>query len=110
MKLSRIISLTSVLIASTSVMAESGGDKVFEKMMQANNAAMQKYAAKEGKSAPIVKDYQYGMKLDVVKVVSVTPPIKSCEVVPSQMTYEDSRGQLTTLRYSVAGECRTRGG
>ncbi|MFJ2446910.1 DUF2790 domain-containing protein [Pseudomonas sp. NPDC087626] len=110
MKLSQLISLTAALIVSTNTLAESGGDKRFETMMQNNRMAMQRYAAQQGKEQPIVKEYAYGMKLDVVKVVNVTPPIKSCGPVPAQMTYEDARGQLNTLRYTVAGGCNRRGG
>lgn len=50
------------------------------------------------------------MKMDVVKVISVVRPAKVCAVVPAAMTYEDSNGQLNTIRYTVAGECRKRGG
>lgn len=110
MNLIKLFSFIGSLALSISALAEGGGDKVFNQMMRANEAAMQKYAEKAGKSAPPLKEYQYGMALDVVKVVNVTPPITSCGVVPARMTYEDSRGQLTTLQYSVAGECRRRGG
>lgn len=109
MNLIKIITVAGALIISTSTMAEGGGDIVFEKMMQANQVAMETYAAKQGKSVPIVKEYNYGMKLDVANVVNVTPPIKSCGAVPTQMTYEDAQGQLNTVRYNVAGECRNRG-
>lgn len=109
MKLSQLISLTAALIVSTNALA-SGGDRRFETMMQNNQMAMQRYAAQQGKEQPIVKEYAYGMKLDVAKVVNVTPPIKSCGPVPAQMTYEDTRGQLNTLRYTIAGDCSRRGG
>jgi hypothetical protein len=46
------------------------------------------------------------MKLDVVKVVSVVRPQIACAVVPTAMTYEDSQGQLNTIKYTVAGDCR----
>ncbi|WP_095077112.1 DUF2790 domain-containing protein [Pseudomonas sp. Irchel s3h17] len=110
MKPIKFLTLTGALLLSAAAMAESGGDKAFEKMMQNNRVAMENYAAKQGKNPPQVREYAYGMQLDVVNVVSVTPPIKSCGVVPAQMTYEDSSGELNTLRYNVAGECRTHGG
>jgi hypothetical protein len=50
------------------------------------------------------------MKLDVVKVVSVVRPQVACSVVPTAMTYEDSKGQLNTIKYTVAGDCRRQGG
>lgn len=109
MKVIQLLSLVGVLLSSSVVLAESGGDATFERMMQNNRHAMNNYALEQGKQPPVIKDYAYGMPLDVVKVVNVSRPIKSCGVVPAQMTYEDSKGQLTTLRYTVAGDCRTRG-
>ena len=109
MKTIKLLSLVGVLLSSSAVLAESGGDATFERMMQNNRQAMDNYALQQGKQPPVIKDYAYGMPVDVVKVVNVSRPIKSCGVVPAQMTYEDSKGQLTTLRYSVAGDCRTRG-
>ena len=70
-------------------------------------------------------DYLYGKKrlreidrrmrfltkrLDIAEVVNVTPPIRSCNTVPSRMTYEDSSGKLNTLEYQVMGICRNNGG
>lgn len=109
MKATQLLGLVGVLLSSSAVLAESGGDATFERMMQNNRQAMNNYAQEQGKQPPVIKDYAYGMPLDVVKVVNVSRPIKSCGVVPAQMTYEDSKGQLTTLRYTVAGDCRTRG-
>ncbi|WP_028623302.1 MULTISPECIES: DUF2790 domain-containing protein [unclassified Pseudomonas] len=110
MKFMNIIAFAGTLAISSSVLAEGGGDKAFEKMMAANAKAMEQYAISQGKSAPVAKQYEYGMKLDVVKVVSMVRPAKVCAVVPAAMTYEDSEGQLNTIRYTVAGECRNRGG
>ncbi|MNG30521.1 hypothetical protein D3C84_1161500 [compost metagenome] len=92
------------------VLAEGGGDRTFEKMLSANTQAMEEYAASQGKPAPVVKDYKYAMKLDVVKVVSVVRPQVACAVIPTAMTYEDSQGRLNTIKYKVAGDCRNRGG
>ncbi|QKJ33549.1 DUF2790 domain-containing protein [Pseudomonas sp. MPDS] len=110
MKSINILALFGLLAFSSSVFAEGGGDKAFEKMMAANTKAMEKYAVSQGKSAPVPKQYEYGMKVDVVKVISVVRPAKVCAVVPAAMTYEDSVGQLNTITYTVAGDCRRRGG
>lgn len=110
MKLIGIISFAAAVTISSNVLAEGGGDKTFEKMMVANAKAMEQYALSQGKNAPVAKEYEYGMKVDVVKVISVVRPAKVCAVVPAAMTYEDSKGQLNTIRYTVAGECRKRGG
>lgn len=100
--------LTAVL--SFGALAEGGGDRTFALMMERNEQAMAAYAAKKGKPAPQVQNYRYGMELDIAKVVNVTPPIRSCNPVPSRMTYEDSSGKLNTLEYLVMGVCRYNGG
>lgn len=110
MKVLKLMTFASVLTMSLSVFAEGGGDRTFERALSANTKAMEQYADNQGKPAPVVKDYKYGMKLDVVKVLSVVRPPAACAVVPAAMTYEDSKGQLNTLKYTVAGDCRNRGG
>lgn len=110
MTLIKLLAFAGVMAMSMNVLAEGGGDRTFEKMLNANTQAMEEYAASQGKPAPVVKDYQYGMKLDVVKVVSVVRPQVACAVVPTAMTYEDSQGRLNTIKYTVAGDCRNRGG
>ena len=95
---------------SFGALAEGGGDRTFALMMERNLQAMATYAARNGKPAPVVQAYRYGMKLDIAKVVNVTPPIQACKPVPSRMTYEDSSGTLNTLEYQVMGVCRNNGG
>ncbi|QLL12514.1 DUF2790 domain-containing protein [Pseudomonas chlororaphis] len=109
MKLFKLSIAALVLSMSSLAMAEGGGDRTFERAMKENERAMAAYAAKRGKEAPVVEDYTYEKKLDIKKVVNVTPPIKSCNIVPSRMTYEDSAGKLNTIEYSVLGVCRTNG-
>ncbi|MBI6554393.1 DUF2790 domain-containing protein [Pseudomonas sp. LY-1] len=99
--------LTAIL--SFGALAEGGGDRTFALMMERNEQAMTEYAAREGKAAPLVQTYRYGMTLDIAKVVNVTPPIRSCSPVPSRMTYEDTSGKLNTLEYQVMGICRNNG-
>ncbi|KRA27770.1 DUF2790 domain-containing protein [Pseudomonas sp. Root569] len=100
--------LTAVL--SLAALAEGGGDRTFAQMMERNEKAMAAYALKNGKPVPEVQAYRYGMELDIAKVVNVTPPVRSCNTVPSRMTYEDSSGKLNTLEYQVMGVCRNTGG
>lgn len=94
---------------SFAAMAEGGGDRTFALMMERNEQAMATYAEKKGQPAPQVQAYRYGMTLDIAKVVNVTPPIRSCNPVPSRMTYEDSSGKLNTLEYQVMGICKNNG-
>lgn len=97
------------LSLSTVALATSGSDRGFETLMSDNQKAMEAYALKKGKDIPQVQDYRYGMKLDIAKVVSVTPTIRSCDIVPSRMTFEDSSGKLNTIEYQVMGQCRNNG-
>lgn len=43
--------------------------------------------------------YQYGMPLDVAKVISIEQANDRCEVAPAKMTYVDSKGQVHVLEY-----------
>lgn len=110
MKLIKLMAFAGVMALSVNVLAEGGGDRTFERTFSANAKAVEQYAAERGKATPVVREYEYGMKLDVVKVVSVVKPQPACSVVPAAMTYEDSKGQLNTLKYSVAGVCRNSDG
>jgi hypothetical protein len=109
MNMLKLIAFAGVMAMSVNVLAEGGGDRTFERALSANAKAMEQYAANQGKAPPAVKDYEYGMKLDVVKVVSVVKPQPACKVVPTAMTYEDSKGQLNTIKYNVMGVCRNGG-
>lgn len=110
MKLFKLSLAALVLSMSSLALAEGGGDRTFERAMKENERAMAAYAAKNGKEAPVVESYSYDMPLDIKKVVSMTAPIKSCDIVPSRMTYEDSAGKLNTVEYKVLGVCRNNGG
>lgn len=54
------------LAVSSLALAEGGGDRTFELAFGANAKAMGQYAAEQGKAAPVVREYEYGMKRDVV--------------------------------------------
>ena len=110
MKTLNAVIAISILAVSSFVMAEGGGDRVYGRMMQENQQAMEQYALKNGKAIPEIVHYEYGMNLDVQKVVSVTQANKSCDVAPSRMTYEDSAGKLNTLEYRVMGTKCQHGG
>ncbi|TDF82383.1 DUF2790 domain-containing protein [Pseudomonas sp. H9] len=97
------IAAALILSASSLALAEGGADRVYGKMIQANEQAMRAYAEANGKNVPEVTHYRYGMKMDVARVVSVTSVRRSCDVVPTQMTYEDSNGQLNILEYRSGG-------
>ena len=47
MKIYQIAAFTGTLILSSAVLAESGGDITFARMMEARDVAMERYAARE---------------------------------------------------------------
>ena len=103
MKSLKVFFAVTILTMSSLAMAEGGGDRVYGRMMQENQKAMEQYALENGKATPEVVHYEYGMNLDVQKVISTTQANKTCGVAPSRMTYEDSAGKLNTLEYKGLG-------
>lgn len=60
-------------------------------------------AADDSNSNVAVTEYSYGMKLDIAKVVDVSPVPDVCGVVPASMTYFDHQGQEHKVEYRVMG-------
>ena len=110
MKVFKAFFTISLLALSSLAIAEGGGDRVYGRMMQENQQAMEQYALKNGKSNPEIVHYKYGMDLDIHKVVSMTQANINCAVAPSRMTFEDSAGKLNTVEYRVMGTNCPRGG
>lgn len=50
-----------------------------------------------------IETYHYGMKLDIARVLYISDTSQVCDVVPSVMHYEDSKGELRALEYLVHG-------
>ena len=73
--------------------------------IQEHQNAVASYAAKNNKPIPEIQDYKYGMKIDVAKFVRQSQDPRTCEVYQRLMTYEDSRGELNTIRYSLFSQC-----
>lgn len=107
------ISLTMIIAATMTMpfaMASDITDKESDRILHKNQALVHKYAVDQGKPAPQVIKYKYGMEMDIVKVVSVSRPAEVCRVVPARITYEDSQGSLNTIEYLVMGTgCRSDG-
>ena len=103
MKVIKSITAILAIVASSAALAEGGSDRLYGKMIQANEQAMRAYAAANGKKPPEVIHYRYGMRLDVAKVISMTSTKASCDVMPAQMNYEDSNGDVKILEYRTAG-------
>lgn len=104
----KIVLALSLLTASSISLAAGNSDPVYGEMIRANEKAVQEHALSTGKTPPEVVHYRYGMKLDIAKVIRVTRTDLTCnKVMPAQITYEDSKGDLNILEYRVSGtNCR----
>ena len=50
-----------------------------------------------------VEPYRYSQNLDIANIVSMTEVPDVCDVVPVQMTYDDSKGSRHIMEYLVFG-------
>lgn len=105
----RIIKPLIIALALGSPMATyafANDESAVKSAMQDHQAAVVDYAQKTNRPVPGVVDYKYGMKLDIAKVVKTSPELRECKVIPQLMTYEDSKGDLNTVRYQIMSRCR----
>lgn len=65
-------------------------------------ASLSAYAQQPAVASDVVT-FEYGMQLDIAKVVNITPAADVCVPTPVQMTYRDSHGGTHVLEYSVLG-------
>lgn len=57
-----------------------------------------------GEQKPLaLEHYDYGMHLDIARVIRPPHTPKVCRVVPVQMTYEDHQGKRHRLEYLTMG-------
>lgn len=68
-------------------------------------AATSSLAATDPVDSNAAQQYQYGMQLDIAKVVSITPSSSDCGVVPATMVYQDHDGETHQLQYKVMNDC-----
>lgn len=50
-----------------------------------------------------VESYRYYQDLDIAHVVAISEIPNVCDVVPVQMTYDDSKGDRHVMEYHVMG-------
>lgn len=60
-------------------------------------------AADDSNNNVATTEYSYGTKLDIAKVVDLSPVPDVCGVVPATMTYVDHQGQEHKIEYRVMG-------
>ena len=63
--------------------------------------------ADSAKNQPVSSNYEYGMPLDVAKVISITPASNAadCQVGTAHMVYVDHQGQKREVDYREMGNC-----
>ncbi|WP_076939733.1 MULTISPECIES: DUF2790 domain-containing protein [Pseudomonadaceae] len=74
-------------------------------LLEEHERFVESYAEKTGQKVPTVKDYEYGMKLDIANTIRVSRDPKSCGVFKRMSTFENSKGELETIRYSMLSRC-----
>lgn len=101
-----------VLLSSTQLaFSKSSVELVNQKYQQQNTEIMRKYAKENKKTEPTVVDYKYGMEIDVARLIHQTKNIEVCGNFKKVMSYEDSEGELHSVRYTQLGDCPSnRGG
>lgn len=60
-------------------------------------------ATSTDQGTPRVTQYEYGVHLDIARVLEMTDLSTFCGIGPARMTYEDSQMQTKTLEYLVWG-------
>lgn len=101
-------SLVLILAAVTPIAsyAFAPSDHQVRGLVNEHQAIVQEHAAREQKPLPPIVEYRYGMKLDIAKVVRVSPDPKACGTSsPRLMSYEDSSGELKTVQYKAVSGC-----
>ena len=106
MRIIKSLVFAMAVVAPVASYAFSNEGPAVKNLIKDHQEAILEYAEKNKKTVPIVIDYKYGMKLDVARIVRMSPELKECKVVPQLMTYEDSRGDLNTLQYKIMSGCR----
>jgi hypothetical protein len=100
--------LASLLIVSAALaMPVQASIKQDNEIISRHQQAVGDYAKRNGLVVPEIQPYAYGMKLDVARLVRISPDDKkACKPIPQLMTYQDSSGALKTVQYRVFSECR----
>lgn len=90
---------------AASVSAQNNVKDINARLEQVGKDATARYAQSLNKPMPELKDYRYGMDMDIAKLVHVSQNVMYCGNVRSIMSFEDSKGELHMVRYIVKGNC-----
>jgi hypothetical protein len=105
MRIASSLVLILAAVAPVASYAFAPSDHQVRGLVNDHQAIVQEHAAREQKPLPQIVEYRYGMKLDIAKVVRVSPDLKACGTSPKLMSYEDSSGELKTVQYKAVSGC-----
>lgn len=108
MQIAKSLILSLAILLPVTSYASTVDDAVIKNVIKEHQALVSDYALGKNQTLPAIVRYQYGMKLDIAKVVRLSPDLKACGVTPQLMTYEDSKGELKTVKYQVLSSCRNK--
>jgi hypothetical protein len=108
MKTIKSLVLAFAILSPVTSYAFVAGDIKVDDLVKEHQRKVTNYAIGQNKRVPVVIEYEYGMALDVVQVIILSPDPRACKVMPQLMTYEDSAGELNTLKYQMLSDCRSR--
>lgn len=101
----KILVATAFLLSAFSVGATTEIEKINEEVTRIGQEATSDYAIKNNKDMPKLKDYSYGMDMDVNKMIHISKVVRYCGNVKKIMSFEDSKGEIQMIRYSAVGTC-----
>jgi len=103
------VALAVVLLSSTQLAfsKSSSVEQVNQKHQEQSIDITRKYAIDNNKKEPVVVDYKYGMTIDVAKLIHQTKDVEVCGNYKKIMSYEDTQGELHSVRYTLLGDCRS---
>jgi hypothetical protein len=105
MRITSSLLLILAAVAPVASFAFAPSDHQMRSVVNEHQAIVQEHAEREQKPLPQIVEYRYGMKLDIAKVVRVSPDLKTCAASPRLMSYEDSSGALKTVQYKAVSGC-----
>ncbi|KPW57338.1 Uncharacterized protein ALO82_05139, partial [Pseudomonas syringae pv. broussonetiae] len=79
MRTAKSLLLALIILSPLSAYAYTTDEVKATTVIKEHQASVQKYAAIHNKPMPEIKEYKYGMKLDVAKVIRKSPDLQTCE-------------------------------
>lgn len=106
MSVIRPLMVTLALLLPVSSYADAVDESIRDRVVQDHQRKVANYAKNHKKTVPGINEYRYGMELDIARVIVLSQDPRTCKVVPQLMTYENSIGELMTLKYQMLSDCR----